>query len=49
MTDDALVYIVDDDQAMCDSMKWLLESVGLVVQTYTKPTEFIQTAVKPFP
>ena len=42
MSDDAVVYIVDDDQAMCDSMQWLIESVGLNVQAYTKPTEFIE-------
>ena len=29
MPDEALVYVVDDDQGMLESTVWLLESVGL--------------------
>lgn len=31
MPDEALVYVVDDDQGMLESTVWLLESVGLKI------------------
>ncbi|SVJ54932.1 Uncharacterised protein [Klebsiella pneumoniae] len=31
MPDEALVYVVDDDQGMLESTVWLLESVGLAM------------------
>ena len=36
------VYVVDDDDAMRDSLKWLLESHGLKVDTYSSGEEFLQ-------
>ena len=37
------VFIVDDDEAMRESMTWLIESVGLKVQTYASADEFLQS------
>jgi len=36
------VFVVDDDQAMRNSLKWLIESVGMMVETYSTADEFIQ-------
>lgn len=36
------VFVVDDDQAMRSSLKWLIESVGMRVQTYPSADAFIQ-------
>lgn len=36
------VHIVDDDDAMRDSLKWLLESRGLEVELYESGDEFLQ-------
>jgi FixJ family two-component response regulator len=36
------VHIVDDDDAMRDSLKWLLESRGLEVELYATGDEFLQ-------
>ena len=36
------VHIVDDDEAMRDSLKWLLESRGLEVELYASGDEFLQ-------
>ena len=41
MAADGTVYVVDDDPAVCDSVKWLVESVGLHVQTYASAREFL--------
>ncbi len=38
----ANVFVVDDDQAMRNSLKWLIESVGMHVETYESATEFIR-------
>ena len=35
------VYIVDDDEAVLDSIKELVESVGLTAKTYASPTAFL--------
>lgn len=35
------VYVVDDDNAMCESIHWLLESVDLNVKTYTSAAAFL--------
>jgi len=35
------VYVVDDDQAVRDSLCWLVESVGLHVKTYTSGQAFL--------
>ena len=36
------VHIVDDDEAMRDSLKWLLESRGLKVELYASGEEFLR-------
>jgi RNA polymerase sigma factor (sigma-70 family) len=35
------VYVVDDEAVMCDSLTWLLESVGLQVEAYQSAEEFL--------
>ncbi len=40
---DPIVYVVDDDQAMVESLSWIIESVGLKVKTYTRAHEFLDT------
>jgi FixJ family two-component response regulator len=35
------VYVVDDDQAVCNSLRLLLKSVGLATQTMSSATEFL--------
>lgn len=35
------VYIIDDDDAMRDSLQWLIESVHLDVQTYASARDFL--------
>jgi FixJ family two-component response regulator len=37
------VYVVDDDPAMRSSLRWLIESVGLVVCTCASAQEFLHT------
>jgi FixJ family two-component response regulator len=39
---EAKVYIVDDDEAMRDSLKWLLESRGLKVELYPSGEAFLR-------
>jgi two-component system response regulator FixJ len=36
-----IVHIIDDDQAMVESLSWIIESVGLKVKTYVRAQEFI--------
>jgi RNA polymerase sigma factor (sigma-70 family) len=36
-----IVFVVDDDAAMCESMKWLLESAGLRVRTFDSAEAFL--------
>lgn len=38
---EAKVYVVDDDEAMRDSMQWLLESRGFAVECYRTAEEFL--------
>lgn len=40
--DNKTVYIVDDDEAVCDSLAMLLKSVGLTVSTYTSAIDFLE-------
>jgi two-component system response regulator FixJ len=37
-----MIAIVDDDAAICDSARILLEAYGLQVQTYQSATEFLR-------
>lgn len=38
---DPIVYIIDDDQAMVESSLWIIESIGLEVQTFTRAQDFL--------
>jgi len=35
------VFIVDDDPAVCKSLRWLIESVGLPVETFDSARDFL--------
>jgi RNA polymerase sigma factor (sigma-70 family) len=37
----ATVFVVDDDQAMRNSLKWLIESVGVPVESFASADEFL--------
>lgn len=45
MTDSTLakatVFVIDDDQAMRNSLKWLIESVGVGVESFASADEFL--------
>ena len=38
-----VVFIVDDDEALRDSLRWLLESVGLRVEAHDSANSFLQS------
>lgn len=40
---EATVFVVDDDPAIRKSLRWLIESVGLNVQTYELASEFLDS------
>jgi two-component system response regulator FixJ len=42
MPPEPTVFVVDDDRAMRDSLRWLLESIGLSVRTYPTAADFLQ-------
>lgn len=41
MKNQKTVYVVDDDKAMRDSLRWLLESAGMEVKTYASAAKFL--------
>lgn len=41
MNDEPIVYIVDDDQAMTESLSWMIESVGFKTKTYSTAKNFL--------
>src|SRR5580658_9340756 len=43
MADDPVVYVVDDDQGVRNSLESLIRSVGLSVQTFASAQEFLGT------
>ena len=43
MTQQANVFVVDDDQAMRNSLKWLIESVSMKVETFESADAFIKS------
>lgn len=43
-----VVYLVDDDQAVRDSLKWVIESAGYVVEAYASAQAFLE-AYRPEP
>ena len=42
MKQNPTVFVVDDGPAMRESLRWLLEAVGLSVETYASPEEFLE-------
>lgn len=40
---EATVFVVDDDDAMRESLTWLIESVGLKVETYASADDFLKS------
>ncbi|MFN3234062.1 MAG: response regulator transcription factor [Gammaproteobacteria bacterium] len=38
-----IVFVVDDDQAMTESLSWVIESIGLKTQTFTSAHAFLDT------
>jgi two-component system response regulator FixJ len=42
MSMEAIVYVVDDDQAMVESLSWVIQSVGLIAKTYTRAQDFLE-------
>jgi len=41
MSMEPIIYVVDDDQAMVESLSWIIESVGLKVKTYIRAQDFL--------
>ncbi|HPD28924.1 MAG TPA: response regulator transcription factor [Phycisphaerae bacterium] len=41
MPSDSIVFVVDDDAAVLDSLRFLIESVGLRVRTFSSADEFL--------
>ncbi len=37
------VYVVDDDEMVCEAIARVVRSTGLAVETFVSPTEFLQT------
>jgi two-component system, LuxR family, response regulator FixJ len=42
LTEEPTVFVVDDDRAMRKSLRWLIESVGLNVETFESAREFLE-------
>lgn len=40
-----IIYVVDDDEAVRDSLSWLLESNGYMVKCFASADRFLQTAI----
>jgi FixJ family two-component response regulator len=49
MTGAPPVFVVDDDEHVRDSLRWLLESGGLTVETYPSAREFLTACDPPRP
>ncbi len=43
MTNDALVFVIDDDESIRESLKSLIRSVGLKVETFASAHDFLQS------
>lgn len=41
MEQEAKVFVIDDDETLCSSLKWFLESNGFKVETYHSATAFL--------
>lgn len=44
MSERAMVYVVDDDEAMRNSLQWLIESDGMEVRTFESADAFLAAA-----
>ena len=40
-----IIYVVDDDEAVRDSLSWLLESNGYLVRCYASADRFLQAVL----
>jgi FixJ family two-component response regulator len=36
------VFVVDDDAAVCKSMEWLFQSIGIIARSFTNPHDFLK-------
>src|SRR5689334_4803437 len=45
-SDKAVVHVIDDDEAMRDSLAFLLGAIGMEVRTYESAMEFLEVAPK---
>jgi len=43
MNDDAMVFVIDDDESIREALKSLIRSVGLKVETFAAAHEFLQS------
>ncbi len=41
-TDNPVVFVVDDDEAICESLRLLIGDIGLEVRTFTSAREFLE-------
>ncbi len=41
MNDEPIVYVVDDDPGVLNSLRWLIESAGLSIRTYASSEAFL--------
>ncbi|CAM4443007.1 MAG: Response regulator protein TmoT [Legionellaceae bacterium] len=41
LINEATVYVIDDDTALCESLHWLIESIGLRVRIYNNAKDFL--------
>lgn len=39
---DPIVYIIDDDHAMVESLSWIIESIGLKVKIFVRTQDFLE-------
>ena len=44
MNNDSMVFVIDDDESIRESLRSLLRSVGLAVETFASAQEFLQSA-----
>ena len=44
MTDAPTVFVIDDDQAVRESLCWLVESIDLDVETYESADDFLASS-----
>ena len=42
MNNDAVVFVIDDDVAVLNSLRWLIESAGHRVETFRSAREFLE-------